>query len=108
VEPAKSVRFRAIAHALSLGAGEQAALSCAELEHGGILLTDDSAARLAAKALGYRAHGTLGILLRALRRGQRSRQEVLSLLRTIPSSSTLHLRRDLLEEIIQEVWRAAL
>jgi predicted nucleic acid-binding protein len=106
VEVAVDARFSALVRSLSLDAGEQAALSCAELQQGGVLLTDDSAARLAAKALGYRAHGTLGILLRALRRRQRSRSQVLSLLRSIPTSSTLHIRRELLEEVIDEVRRS--
>lgn len=94
---------RALVQSLSLDAGEQAALACPELEAGGILLTDDTAARLAAKALGYRVHGTLGILLRALRRGQRKRSQVLADLRSIPTVTTLHIRRDLLNEVIRTV-----
>ena len=43
--------------------------------------TDDTAARLAARNLSIRAHGTLGILLRAIRRGQRSRDELIEVLR---------------------------
>jgi len=107
VEVATDARFAALVRSLSLDSGEQAALSVPELQQGGILLTDDSAARLAAKALGYRAHGTLGILLRALRRRQRSQSQVLSVLRSIPTRSTLHIRRELLEDIIAEVRRSS-
>lgn len=86
-----------------LHAGEREALMVA-LEHpGGWLLSDDTAARLAAGQLGLRVQGTLGILLRAIRRGQKSREEVAALLREIPGRSTLHLKRTLLREIIERV-----
>jgi predicted nucleic acid-binding protein len=68
-----------------------------------ILLTDDAAARLAAKGLGYRVHGSIGILLRAVRRQQLTAQETLSILRDLPSQSTLYIRPDLLAEIIAQV-----
>jgi hypothetical protein len=48
-------------------------------------------------------HGSIGILLRAIRRQQRAPHEVLFLLRDLPSRSTLHIRADLLEEIIARV-----
>lgn len=102
-EPEIQALFRVFA----LDAGEQAALSCMRAHPGAILLTDDAAARLAAKALRYRSHGTIGILLRAIRRGQRSRAEILVVLREIPKRSTLHLRQDLLRDIIEEVERAS-
>jgi predicted nucleic acid-binding protein len=76
--------FRALVEALALDAGEQEALSCQELNAGGVLLTDDTAARLAAQSLGYCVHGTVGVLLRADRRGQRSAGEVVALLEGIP------------------------
>ena len=66
-------------------------------------MTDDTAARLAAEQLGLSVHGTLGILLRAIRRKQRDPRDVADLLRTIPSRSTLHIRANLLNEIIAEV-----
>jgi hypothetical protein len=52
------------------------------------LFTDDTAARLVAVTLGYRVHGTIGIVARSMRRGQRSMNEVLSLLHAIPDQST--------------------
>ena len=70
---------------------------------GSLLLTDDTAARLAANSLKLQAHGTLGILLRALRRGQRTRQEVLDTLRALPTASTLHLKRSLLDQVVRDV-----
>jgi predicted nucleic acid-binding protein len=100
---APTLQLEAITTAFLLDAGEQAALLLLQEEPAAILLTDDTAARLAAKALGYRAHGTLGILIRAVRRRQRSREQVLALLMALPERSTLHVRTDLLQQIIAEV-----
>ncbi len=75
--------FAALAQALALDRGEQAALSLCLQRPGSLLLTDDSAARLASRALGVRAQGTIGVLVRAIRRQQRSREQVVSLLREL-------------------------
>jgi len=95
--------FRALVRALALDLGEQAALSLMALHPAEILLTDDAAARLAAKGLGYRVHGSIGVLLRSIRRQHRTPHEALGLLRDLPSRSTLHIRPDLLEELIARV-----
>lgn len=95
--------LRELARAFALDAGELEALAIQAVKPNAILLTDDSAARLAAKALGRRAHGTLGLLLRALRRGQRSRGQVLDLLAELPKRSTLHISTQLLAAVVREV-----
>lgn len=95
--------FQAMARAFALDHGEQAALSLMRLRSEAIFLTDDAAARLAARALGYRTHGSIGILLRSIRRGQRTSGQVLHLLRSLPFISTLHIRPGLLQQIITEV-----
>lgn len=92
-----------ILRAFSLDKGEQAAFAILMFHPSAVFLTDDAAARLAAKALGLRSHGTLGVLLRSLRRGQRTRSELLIALLAIPTRSTLHIRRALLEEVIRQV-----
>lgn len=114
METAKGLFTRRSAFALSpivkaltplytLHAGEQEALHlCMELGDC-LLLTDDTAARLAAKSLGIPAHGTLGLLIRAIRRQSRSKSEVLALLRDIPLRTTLHIRPALLAEVIGQV-----
>jgi predicted nucleic acid-binding protein len=71
-----------------------------------IFLTDDAAARLAAMTLGYRVHGSIGILLRAIRRQQRTQAEILALLHELPARSTLHLRPSLLQDIIRQLTNA--
>jgi predicted nucleic acid-binding protein len=95
--------FQALIKALALDLGEQAALTLMQQQPLAIFLTDDAAARLAATTLGYRVHGTIGILLRAIRRGQRTQAEVLKLLQELPRRSSLHLRADLLQEIINQL-----
>lgn len=97
--------FQTFVRAFSLDIGEQDALACMAEHPHAILLTDDAAARFAARTLRYRTHGTIGILLRAVRRGQRTRDEVLGLLRELPTKSSLHIRHSLLRETIEELER---
>jgi predicted nucleic acid-binding protein len=93
----------ALAPLYTLHAGEQEALHlCLEFSDS-LLLTDDTAARLAAKSLGVSSHGTLGLLVRAIRRQSRSKCEVLDLLRAIPARTSLHIRPSLLAEVIKDV-----
>lgn len=68
-----------------------------------IFLTDDAAARLAAVILGYQVHGTIGILIRAIRRQQLTHDQVLTILRKLPHNSTLHIRPGLLQEIVSRL-----
>lgn len=96
-------QLRTLIRTLSLDWGEQAALSLMARYPDAIFLTDDAAARLAAEGLGYRIHGSIGILLRAIRRRQRTPDEVVSILRHLPTQSTLYIRPDLLREIIAQV-----
>ena len=103
VDLSEHTSFQTLVRALALDLGEQAALSLMMSHPDAILLTDDAAARLSAEALGYRVHGSIGILLRAIRRRQRTRNELLSLLRDLPARSSLHVRLALLEEIIAQV-----
>ena len=67
---ASNSTFQVLVRTFSLDLGEQAALSLMQQYPKAIFLTDDAAARLAATSLGMRVHGTIGILLRAIRRQQ--------------------------------------
>lgn len=93
----------ALARIFSLHAGEWEALRVVLEYAPGLLLTDDTAARMAAGSLRIDTHGTIGILVRSIRRGQRTRAEVVAILQSIPSRSTLHLKRSLLDQVISEV-----
>lgn len=102
-QPAASKQVDALTTLYTLHAGEREALClCLELSDA-LLLTDDTAARLAAKTLAVQAHGTIGLLVRAIRRRQLSKAKVLALLKQIPRHSSLHIRPGLLAEIIQQV-----
>lgn len=102
-----SAQVDALTPLYTLHAGEQEALHlCFEFTNS-LLLTDDTAARLAAKNLGVAAHGTLGVLVRAIRQQTRSKSDVLELLRAIPTQTTLHIRASLLAEVIIDVEKNA-
>ncbi len=95
--------LRGIFETMSLHRGAQEALALATKHEDALLLTDDTAARLAAGVFGVGVHGTIGILIRAIRRDQRTRGQVLEVLRSIPVKSTLHLKRSFLAKIIDQV-----
>ena len=64
-----------------------------------IFLTDDASARMVAERMGFRVHGTIGVIVRTIRRGQKSPTEVLSIIGSIPSKSTLFIKSELLKEV---------
>ncbi len=101
--PEAGSELNELAHAFSLGAGEFETLQLMQVDPDAILLTDDTAARLVAGKLGYEVHGTIGVVVRALRRRQRTKRQVLNLLRSIPQRSTLFVTEALLDSIIDEV-----
>jgi predicted nucleic acid-binding protein len=101
----EDVEFMTLLRAFALGIGEQEVLALMRQQPTAILLTDDAAARLVAEQMGMRVHGTIGILLRALRRSLRTPEQVLSLLHLLPRQSTLYIRPTLLNVIIARVKR---
>ena len=70
-----------------------------------MFITDDAAARLVAEQLGFNVHGTIGILIRSIRRGQMSPKEVLEILKDIPLKTTLYIKHSLLEEIQLKIMK---
>jgi predicted nucleic acid-binding protein len=92
-----------LCNAFNLDEGEKQAVVLCFQHQDSILLTDDAAARLAAKSIGIKTHGTVGILLRAIRRKQLTPQEVIKHLEEIPLKSTLFIKSSLLTEIIEEL-----
>ncbi len=93
----------ALCDAFDLDRGEKEALSLCFLHRPAVLLTDDAAVRLAAKAAGIRAHGTIGLIVRAIRRKQLSPADAVKCLENIPERSTLFIKKSLLKKIIEEV-----
>jgi predicted nucleic acid-binding protein len=96
-------RVATLSLTFTLHSGEREALTLLARYPDALFLTDDTAARLAALTPSMRVHGTLGLIVRALRRGQRSREEIISLLRAIPDRTTLHIKPALLDEVIGQV-----
>lgn len=92
-----------LAQSLSLDRGEIEALGLLITNPHAWFLTDDAAARLVAEQRGYRVHGTIGLLIRMVRRGQSTPAQVLELLRAIPKRSSLFIRPNLLNDIIQRL-----
>jgi predicted nucleic acid-binding protein len=103
VESVLPERLLEIAQSFSLHTGELQALQIALSNTVDLLLTDDTAARLAGKHLGLSVHGTIGILLRSVRRGLRTPEQIAATLRSLPTESTLHLKASLLDEVIRAV-----
>lgn len=93
----------ALVQGFSLDAGEREALCLMGEQAAATFVTDDAAARLVGTLLGYQVHGTIGILIRSIRRGLRTADEVVGLLTEIPRRSTLYIRPALLDEIIESV-----
>jgi predicted nucleic acid-binding protein len=54
----------------------------------------------AALAVGFQAHGTIGLILCSHRRGLVSKIEMLQLLRDLPARTTLHIHKDFLAVIV--------
>jgi predicted nucleic acid-binding protein len=95
-----------LADNFALAAGElESLILMAELSHA-TLLTDDAAARLVAQELGYDVHGTIGVIVGAISRKQRTKRQVLNLLRSIPRRSTLYIAESLLNSVIEDVREA--
>jgi predicted nucleic acid-binding protein len=93
--------FRVLVRALSLDTGVQQAFDLARQHAPAVLIADDAAARLAARTVGLRVYGTLGLLMRAARLRQRTPKAVLGLLERLPSRCSLRLRPGLLESAIE-------
>jgi predicted nucleic acid-binding protein len=90
----------------ALDAGEAQALRLMQKFPGATLLTDDAAARLVAQQLGYDVHGTIGVILQALPRGARTKQQVINVLRSIPERSSLFISPQLLDGVVRQVLMA--
>lgn len=101
--PRPKPRLLALSKAFSLDKGELDALSLLQDTAGMLFFTDDAAARLAREDMGCKVHGTVGLILRAVRRKLRSPEETISLLEQIPTRTSLFLKPALLEDIIQQV-----
>jgi predicted nucleic acid-binding protein len=97
--------MKTLCRVFSLDTGEMDALAILEKRPHSTFLTDDAAARLVAVQLGFDVHGTIGILVRSLRRHLIQGEELLEVLRNVPLKSSLYIKSSLLEEVITRVER---
>ncbi len=79
-----STALAILIQAFSLDRGEQEALLLMQQHPDALFVTDDAAARFAAFQLGFRVHGTMGMLVRAARMNKLNADKVLSLLGANP------------------------
>ena len=93
----------AASFANELHAGEIAAITLLHEVGGGMLLSDDDAARQSAEALGFPVAGTLGLLLRGIRRKIISSAQVRQVAAEISQRSTLHISRALLKRFAESI-----
>lgn len=96
---------KTICNLFSLDAGEMESLSLLNNDPDSIFLTDDAAARIVATKLGYRVHGTIGVLVRAIRRDLLNPEEVVDALLRIRDVSTLYIKGSLLQEVILKIMQ---
>lgn len=95
--------LRTMCRIFSLDAGETEALAIMEKNPEAMFFTDDASARLVAEQMGFKVHGTTGILIRSIRRGQMESAQVLRILTEIPFKSSLYIKSSLLEEIVLKI-----
>jgi predicted nucleic acid-binding protein len=107
VDPKPSAPLQSLIASLGLDKGETSAITLLECISAKLFLCDDAAARLAAESLGFTVHGTIGILVRSIRTGEKTRDHVLHRLRNLRQLSSLHLSRQLLELVISNIMRDA-
>jgi predicted nucleic acid-binding protein len=96
----------AVCRAFSLDAGEAACLALLAKQKDPLFLTDDAAARLVSEQMKIEVHGTLGLLIRGVRKGKRLPTQVIQTLESLPARSSLYISPRLLADVIQKL-RAA-
>ena len=90
--------------AIDLGAGEAEAIALALQSPRGFLILDDGLGRRIAHLLELTYTGTLGVLVRAKKEGHLS--AVGPVLEALRDRTTMRLRHDLLERVLQEAGEA--
>jgi len=103
-DPAKAdAALLTLFRSFALDVGERTALGLMSERRAALLLCDDSAARLAAETLGWTVRGTIGLIVRALRRRTRTLAQVRDLLSALPERSSLHISPALLHRVLAEL-----
>ncbi len=96
-------RIKQLSDEFELGLGEVSGLVYMTQRPCKLFLTDDAAARLAAEHMGWRVYGTIGVIVRAIRRKLRTREQVCDILAGIQHRSSLHISQDVLDAALGKV-----
>lgn len=96
-------QFAATSNLQLLHAGEQGALLLAERLHVRLFLTDDLAAREAAKTIGLQPVGSLGLIVRAYAEGELDVDSVILRLRALQEKSSLYVTGQIVETAIKAI-----
>ncbi|MBS3176659.1 PIN domain-containing protein [Candidatus Woesearchaeota archaeon] len=86
-----------------LDLGEATSIALCKQEKISLFFTDDLEAREVAKVFGFEPHGTLAIILRALRERYISKKEASDLVKKIHRQSSLFITSDLIRWIQHEI-----
>jgi len=90
----------------SLDYGEITALSIALKFYNDkeiIFVSDDSAARIASDNLNIKSVGTIGLIIKSVTRQILKPEEALSIFNSIPEKSSLYIKQNLLNQIVQRL-----
>lgn len=94
---------RIVSENYSLDLGEAESIALCRQEGASLFLTDDLNARTTAKSLGLEVHGTVGVLLRAMRGKKIPKQRAIECVKNLHRKSTLYITRDLIEYALEEM-----
>lgn len=92
--------------AVDLDPGETAALAVAS-ERSAVLLTDDLAARDAAKDLDVEVHGSIGVIVLAHTRGELNKSKAIELMRALQAETSRFIRDAVVEQGIGVLDKSA-
>jgi len=90
----------------NLDLGEATSIALCKQEKIKLFFTDDLEARDTADFLGFEAHGTLAIVLRAFREQLLSKKQATEIMHTLSNKSSLFLTNDLLRYAINEIEKS--
>lgn len=87
----------------SLDLGEATGIALCKQEHIKLFFTDDLEARQTSYLLGFKAHGTIGIILRAFREKLLTKKQTKETIQNLYHNSTLFFTQDLKEWTLKEI-----
>jgi len=104
--PEPSPQLTVLMQNFPLDVGEEQALRLMGKIFPATLLTDDAAARIVARFLGFDVHGTIGVLILGLRMGLRSKKDTIAILKSIRLQSSLFVTRKFLKKVIGQLRKS--